>query len=230
MTSTPSLRPRATHEPEPDLTALMVTHRAIRQDLGRLVVGLAPTGELGPARARAVCRYCAALLAAIRTHQEDENDIIWPLIAATARQAVDLAPLADDRQVVEEAAGRAQLALACFAAEPGTGTAALLASISELRDLADEHIADEEAQLLPAMRRYLPAQTYRWGERQIMRKTVAPGPLFVVPWLARHARDGELRPLLAAGGWRARAVLALGRSPYARLERRAFSQAQPCQP
>jgi hemerythrin-like domain-containing protein len=223
MTSTPTLRPRTSRDPEPDLTSLVVTHRAIRQDLGRLAGGLAAIGRgyVEPAQARAVCRYAAALLAAIRAHHDSENAIIWPLIAATARQAVDLAPLADDRLVIEESWGRAQRALACFAAEPGVGTAALQASISELRELAGEHIADEEAQLLPAMRRYLPAEAYRWGERQIMRKATAPGPRFTVPWLARHARDGELRPLLAAGGWRARVVLALSRH-YARLERRAF--------
>ncbi len=222
MTSTPSLRPRTSHEPEPDLTSLVVTHRAIRQDLDRLATRLAATGELEPPAARALGRYTAALLAAIRAHHENENDIIWPLIAATAREAVDLVPLADDRVVVEEAAGRAEHALAWFAAEPGTGTAALQASIGELRDLAVEHIADEETQLLPVMRRYLPAPAFRWVERQIPRKTAPSGPLFVVPWLARHARDGELRCLLAAGGWRARAALATGRPHYSRLERRAF--------
>ena len=222
MTSAPTLRPRTSRDPEPDLTSLVVTHRAIRQDLGRLADGLAAISELEPGRARAVRRYTAALLAAIHAHHDNENDIIWPLIAATARQAVDLVPLADDRLVIEEASGRVQRALACFAAEPATGSAALQASISELRDLAGEHITDEEAQLLPAMRRYLPADAYRWGERQIMRKAAAPGPRFTVPWLARHARDGELRPLLAAGGWRARVVLAFSRH-YARLERQAFS-------
>jgi hemerythrin-like domain-containing protein len=226
MTSTPSLRPRTAHEPEPDLTALVVTHRAIRQDLSRLAAGLAPAGELEPARVRAVCRYAAALLAAIRAHHESENDIIWPLIAATARQAVDLVPLADDRLVIDAASARAQGAVKNFAAKPGAGTAALSSSIGELRDLAEEHIADEEAQLLPVMRRHVPADAYRWAEMQVMRTAAGPGPLFIVPWLARHARDGELRPLLAAGGWRATAVLALGRRHYARLERRAFSPAQ----
>ncbi len=225
MSSTPSLKPRTSHDPAPDLTSLVVTHRAIRQDLSRLAATLAAIGQRGlePGQARAVCRYTTALLAAIRAHHDNENDIIWPLIAATARETVDLAPLADDRLIVEEAAARAQRALARFAAEPEAGAAALQASISKLRDLTDEHVADEEAQLLPAMRRYLPAPAYQWGERQVMRKAAPPGPQFTVPWLARHARDSELRPLLAAGGWRARVVLALSRN-YARLERRVFGK------
>jgi hypothetical protein len=228
MSSTPpSLRPRTSRDPEPDLTSLVVLHRAIRQDLGRLADGLAGIGELEPGQARALCRYTAVLLAAIRAHHENENDIIWPLIAATAREAVDLPPLTDDRLVVEEAADRAQRALACFAAEPSAGTAALQASISELRDLTGEHVADEEAQLVPAMRRYLPAPAYRWAERQILRKTAPPRPRLIVPWLARHAHHSELRPLLAAGGWRARVALAFGRRRYARLERRAFGHHAP---
>jgi hypothetical protein len=223
MTSTPTLRPRTARDPEPDLTSLVVIHRAICEDLARLAVRLAAIteGDVEPGRALAVCRYTAALLAAIRAHNEGENDIVWPLIAATAGQAVDLVPLADDRLVIEEATRRVQRALACFADEPATGAAALRASVCELRDLAHEHIADEEAQLLPAMRRYLPADAYRWGERQIMRKAASPGPRFLVPWLARHAHDGELRSLLGGGGWRARVVLAFSRH-YARLERRAF--------
>jgi hemerythrin-like domain-containing protein len=229
MTSTPTLRPRTARDPEPDLTTLLVTHRAIRQDLGRLAVRLAAIGEPEPAHALAVCRYTAALLAALRAHHDSENDIIWPLLAATARQAVDLVPLADDRLVVEEARGRAQRALACFATDPVTSAAALRAEISDLRDLAGEHIADEEAQLLPAMRRYLPADAYRWGERRVMRRAAAPGPRFTVPWLARHAYDDELRPLLAAGGWQARVVLLFSRH-FARLERRAFDHPQIHQP
>jgi hypothetical protein len=86
------------------------------------VQGERPFAAVDPQRP---CRYTAALLAAIRAHHDSENDIIWPLTAAAAGQAVDLAPLADDRLVIEEASGRVQGALACFAAAPGTGAAVL---------------------------------------------------------------------------------------------------------
>ena len=119
------------------------------------------------------------------------------MLAATAGQAVDLAPLTDDHQAIRAAADRASQALASFRGAPGT-LAELHASASQLRDLLDEHIADEEQQILAAMRLYLPADVYRWCEQQTRRKAALPGLRFTAPWLARHAQPGELNRLLAA--------------------------------
>jgi Hemerythrin HHE cation binding domain len=222
MADTPMLMLTARNagEPEPDLTVTVVIHRAIREDMAR-VAGVLEARE--PGLARDFCRYTAAVLAAVRAHDENEGAIVWPLVAATARQAVDLTPLTDDHEAIAAASDRTGHALARFAAEPGAHTAvALRASVRELRDLLDEHIADEEAQLYPVMRRYLSAAAYRWCGTQIMRTARRPALWFTLPWLARHADDGERRQLLAAGGWRARVVLAASRRRYGRLERRAF--------
>jgi hypothetical protein len=214
------LRARTPAEPEPDLTSMIVAHRAMRRDLARVVAGR----DQPPGRADAICRYTGALLAGIRAHQQGQDEVLWPVIAATAGQAVDLAPLADDHQAIEAATVRAGQALASLAAGQGID-AALPASVAGLRDMVDEHIADEEAQLFPAMRRYVTARSWRWCEKQIMRTAAPPGLRFTAPWLARHAADGELRALLVAGGWRARVVLAVCGPGYSRLERRAFGTA-----
>jgi hypothetical protein len=89
------LRVKTAAEPEPDLTSMVVVHRAIRQDLRRLAACLAEIAGRGssPSQARAIGRYTAALLAEIRAHHENEDEVLWPVIAATAGQAVDLAPL-----------------------------------------------------------------------------------------------------------------------------------------
>ena len=205
---------------------MVLIHRTIREDLARLAVLLDTMCERGlkPGHARDFCRYTGAVLAAVCAHDENEGGIVWPLVAATARQAVDLTPLIDDHEAIAAASERARHALARFAAEQDAHTVvALRASVSDLRDLLNEHIADEEAQLYPAMRRYLSAAAYRWCEKQIVRRSALRGLRFSLPWLARHAGDGELRQLIAAGGWRARVVLALNRPRYARLERQAFS-------
>ena len=215
-----ALRTRTAQEPEPDLTAIVVIHRAIRQDLHRLAACLGEIAARGapPKRSRALCRYTAALLAEIRAHLQNEDDILWPVIAATAGQAVDLTPLTDDHQAIQAAADRAAQALASFRAEPRV-LAELYASVRDLRDMVDEHIADEEQQILPAMRRYLTAPAYRWCQKQIRRKATWPGPGFTAPWLERHAQPDELSKLLATGGWPARIIT---RSRYAWLERQAF--------
>jgi iron-sulfur cluster repair protein YtfE (RIC family) len=208
---------------------MVVVHRAIRQDLRRLAACLAEIAGRGapPSQARAIGRYTAALFAEIGRHHENEDDVLWPVIAATAGQAVDLTPLTDDHQAIKAAIGRASQVLASFRAEldaPPVSAAELHASITELRDMLDEHIADEEQQVFPAMRRYLPAEAWRWCEQQIHRTARRPGLRFTAPWLARYARPDELSRWLATGGRPVRILLAATRPGYARLERQAFGR------
>lgn len=234
MATTPAfvLRARTSSEPEPDLTPTVVIHRALREDLRRLTDCLDDLGaDCGgsaapPGRIIAIGRYTRALLTEIRAHHEGQESILWPTIAATAGQSVDLAPLTDDHQAIEGAVRRAGLALESLGAdqaEPGA-LARLRASLGELRDMLEEHIADEDEQILPAMRRYLSASAYRWCERQIRRNAPLSRRRFSTPWLARHARPDERMHLRAACGWTARLALAASHPGYARLERKAFER------
>lgn len=220
-----TLRARKPGDPEPDLTSTVVIHRAILRDLGRVAAHCDEIsgGELPPVKSRAICRYTAALLDEIRGHCENEEHILWPLIAATAGQAVDLTLLTDDHSAIATAARRARHALAVLETDARPGTlAALRASASQLRQLLDEHFADEQEQIFPAARRYLPAAAGRWYEKQVQRDRGRPGLWFTAPWLARHVRPDEASRLAAARGWRARMLLAAARPAYALLDRRAF--------
>ena len=207
--------------PPPDLTPLLVRHRAIRADTARLAAVLAKiaaegTAALwaGAAGRGALRRYGAALFTEITSHLDDEDGILWPVIAAAAGPCVDLAPLTDDHQAIGAALGRAGRTRA--------GWRLSSRAASELRDMLDEHIADEEAHVLPAMRGYLPADAYRWCEEQSWHRARLADLRFRAPWLARFAGPGELSTVLAAGGREARLLLAAGRHRYARLERQAF--------
>jgi hypothetical protein len=217
-----ALRPRSAHEPEPDLTRLVVAHRAICQDLDRLVTRLGADFERSIPRAGSLRRYTAAVLAQVRAHNDGEVDILWPVAAAAAGQAVDIAPLTDDRHAVVAALTQADQALAAAWAGPGA-LAGLQASLRQLRDLLDEHIADEEQQMFPAIRRYLRADAYRWCQKQMQRNASVAVRRFAVPWLARHARHDELRSLRATCGWPDRILLVCSGAGYARLERHALN-------
>jgi hypothetical protein len=102
-----ALRPRLAHESEPDLTRIVVAHRAIRADLARLAVCRGETEQPGSPPHAAAWRYTAALLAQIRAHNDGEDEILWPVAAAAAGPALDLAMLTDDRRVVEALLSRA---------------------------------------------------------------------------------------------------------------------------
>lgn len=219
--------PRHPGEPEPDLTSLLVIHRAIRQDLARLTATLARIAVTPSTLAQrtAIRRYGAALFAEISSHFDDEECILWPLVSATAGQCVDLVPLTDDHQAIVATLGRASRAIAGLADRPSASRAAL--PVQELRELIDEHIADEEAQVLPAARRYLSASAYRSYETQAWRRASLACLRFRSPWLARVAGPGQLPAVLGPGGRRARLLLLAGRSRYARLEQRSLSSGSP---
>jgi hypothetical protein len=209
-------------EPEPDLTSLLVVHHAIRLDLARLTATLAGSAATSATSVRrtALRRYGAALFAEISSHFEDEDCILWPLIAASAGQCVDLAPLTDDHQAIGAALGRAARAMAGLTDRPSASRAAR--PVEELRELVDEHIADEEAQILAATRRYLPARAYRSYETQAWRRASVACVRFRAPWLARVAGSGQLPAVIGPGGARARLLLLAGQTRYARLEHASF--------
>jgi iron-sulfur cluster repair protein YtfE (RIC family) len=215
-----AFRPRSAHEPEPDLIRLVVTHRAMRQDLSRLAGCAGDDGGRSPRRPAALWRYTADLLAQVRAHNEGEMDILWPMAAAAAGQAVDIAPLTDDRHAVATALSQAVRALGAVRAGSGA-PADLQASLRELCDLLGEHIIDEELQTFPAIRRYLRAGAYRWCEKQMQRRAPLRDRWFAPSWLARHADPDELRRLRATCVWPDRILLACpGRNPTRKEERK----------
>lgn len=157
-----AVRARTSHAPEPDLALLVVTHQEMREDLRRLAACLGAAGAraVPRGRARAISRYAGAVLAAICAWHEAEESMLWPAVAASAGQAVDLCPLADDHQAIAAAAGRVSRALAGFGASRAA-FAHLDDTVSELRGMLDDHIADVEQHVFPAIRRYLPVDVYR---------------------------------------------------------------------
>jgi hypothetical protein len=215
-----AFRPRSAHEPEPDLIRLVVMHRAIRQDLGRLASCLGDDGVPSTRRTAALWRYTAAVLTQVRAHNEGELDILWPMAAAAAGQAVDIAPLTDDRHAVSTVLSRAVRAL--DAVRAGSGAPAdLQTSLREVCDLLDEHISDEELQMFPAIRRYLRAGTYRWCEKQMQRHAPPRDRWFAPSWLARHAYRDELSRLRATCVWPDRILLACpGPNPTRKEEKK----------
>jgi iron-sulfur cluster repair protein YtfE (RIC family) len=197
---------------------MILVHRAIGADLHRLIARLDELASSDeppvPSQLRAISRYTAALLDEIRRHHDNEDEIVWPVLASAALQAVDLGPLTDDHRAIETTVDRVRQAL---------GSAGeLRVALGDLLDMLGEHMADEEQQVFPVLRRYVHADTYRWCERQARLRATVDQLHFAVPWLAGHARTEELRRLLAAGGWRFRILLVVTRPGYARLERRAL--------
>ncbi|WP_202637788.1 hemerythrin domain-containing protein [Bailinhaonella thermotolerans] len=213
----PPVAPRRPGEPEADLTALVVIHRAMLTDLDRLAAMLSSPGEppASPERAAAVRDYTASLLTEIDHHHVNEDDVLWPVIERSAGQVIDLGPLTDDHHALAPVLARCRSVL-------HRDDRTLGRALGELRDLLADHIGDEEREVFPVIRRHVPRAALAWVAKTIEKRAPLRQMVFTVPWLARHAEPAELDRLLRDAGPPARLLLAATRRRWRARERLVF--------
>jgi hemerythrin-like domain-containing protein len=218
-----AVTPRRPGEPVPDLTGFTLIHRALRSGtrlLADAVGGIAQGRPCSRDRQRAVVSYALAVLHEITCHHEREDDTLWPVIVASVQGAddgaVDLAALSDDHAVLHEVLGRARGLLPAFARDPQEAAPRLAPVLTELADLLDEHIAEEEALTFPVIREHISAADFARCERLFQKGTTPGQLLFLLPWIADQCTAEERAELLVVAGPPLRLLLRLGEGRYAR--------------
>jgi hemerythrin-like domain-containing protein len=226
MTTQLSVTPRQPGDPEVDHTPVLLVHRAMLIDAARfavLLTGLARTGELIEARRAAAIRdYLVTFGAELHEHHSREDDIAWPMIAASAGAAVDLTPLTEDHAVLAPLIDTMVRIAAAFAADPAAHVQALAVSLGELSDLLHEHIPEEERDVLPVISRYVSVPDWEAAERKMRAGMSLRHLAWALPWIERFASPDEVEHVLAKGGLVFRLLLALTRGGYLRRERLIF--------
>ena len=220
--------PRRPGDPEVDVARLALAHRALCAGVHRLAdaaAGLAEAGAPGlPARRRAVAAVGSVVLREVRAHTEREDAVLWPVVAASAgAHAADLEPLVEDHAVLRDLLDGAGAALAAFAAG-SSGVAPLAAVLADLAGALGEHVAEEEREVFPVLRRSVSARDLARYEAVCARGPGLRHAAAVLPWLHGACRDdAERAGLLAvtplplrlllpvtARGWRRRTALLAG--------------------
>src|SRR3954454_17013778 len=133
-----AVTPRRPGEPEADLTGFRLIPRALRSGarmLADATSGIAKGEPCSRDRQRAVVQVSLSVLHEITSHHEREDDVLWPVIVASAGDAVDLDPLSDDHAELHKVLERAADALPLFARDPATGAPLLAPVLTELADL-----------------------------------------------------------------------------------------------
>ncbi|MFB9446597.1 hemerythrin domain-containing protein [Dactylosporangium vinaceum] len=209
----------------PNLVGITVNHRSMVGDARRfaqvtrdIADGRVPAT---PARAKAVHRYLATLCDGIHHHHRAEDDVLWPILNATAGAEVDLAELTDDHAQLDPLLERIRAQAAALAAAPADRAAAarLADSLATLRDLLAEHIEDEERTVFPVIRRYVSGAQWQQVETAV-RKGGKLG--FELPRIERYATAAELEELYRLAGPVLRLMLAAVRPGFLRRERLIF--------
>jgi hemerythrin-like domain-containing protein len=214
-----AVTPRRAGEPEADLTGFTLIHRALRSGarmLADATTGIAKGELCTRERQRAIVQVSLSVLHEITNHHQREDDVLWPVIAASAGDAVDLDPLSDDHTELHKVLERAGEALPMFARDPALGAPLLAPVLTELADLLDEHIAEEEAEVFPVVREHVSAGDFARCERMFQKGTSPGQLLFLLPWIVDQCDDAERAQVLRLAGPPLRLLLRLGERRYTR--------------
>jgi hemerythrin-like domain-containing protein len=226
MATTVRVTPRGTGDPQIDLLELRVAHAVMLRDLRRLA-GLAAAIAAGSQqcdqrRARAIARYVAKVMDSVHEHHSAEDEVLWPVIAASTGDGVDLGELSDDHSALDPRMDRIRAAASALATEPASEDAAtgLAIGLADLRDLLEEHIADEERTVFPVMLEHVSVTDWAEVTRQVRKR--GGDIAFMLPRAVDSAAPQDVAALKRAAGPPLLVLLALVRPRHRRFERVVF--------
>ncbi len=221
--STPALpfpvSPRRPGDPEPDLFGFRLIHRTLRSGcrlLADATTAIAAGAPCPRERRDAVVVFARNVLQEVTTHHQREDDVLWPVIAASAGAHVDLGPLADDHTALHAVLERTEAALTRFAADGPAAAGPLAVLLTELADELDEHIVDEEAEVFPVITRYVSARDYDRCEASFRKGASMKHSLFVVNWALDQCDPAEAATLLSVAPPPLRLLVKLSRPGWLR--------------
>jgi hemerythrin-like domain-containing protein len=195
-------------DPEPDLLGISLAHRAMVTDVGRAATLTSAFADGGmtctPRRARAVARYVNLLCDSVHHHHTTEDQILWPVIEASAGGSVDLTELTEDHAALDPRLDRLRALAAGFRLNVGDkeSAAPLAAGLTELHGLLHEHIADEEREIFPVIRQYVSVDDWAAVEKAAQRSGRmsfdGPRTVAVMTEQERVALSETVSPMLLA--------------------------------
>jgi len=208
------VRPRSKGDPEPDLTRFRLIHRSMRGEVRKLAALTAAQGDapFPPEQEAALRRLLGFLCTEIHAHHTKEDDILWPLISASAGEVVDLLPLTRDHGQIDPYLHRIRT---------GTGRDRAEA-LASLRDLLDEHITEEEKLVFPVMLEYVSAEDFERCEKQFQKGAPLSQMKILLPWLVSYTTPEEKTHLLQEAGFVLRLMLRIFEPGYLRLQRAVY--------
>ena len=164
-----------------DTWDMVVVHRVFRREF-RILPALIRAATPGDtARAEVLGRHLDNVATALHHHHTGEDEMVWPLMLERAEMHADLINRMEaQHERLHEPLARIDELL------PRWRARALAADRDELADVIaqasvalDEHLADEEREILPLIERYLtPAEWQAVGERG--RATIPSGKMALI--------------------------------------------------
>ncbi len=223
-----AVRPRRAGEAQIDLSGYRLAHKGMlngARELVELSLRLrAGADTLTKPRADALAVYVRLMTEEIHRHHSLEDDDIWPVIAASAGPAVDLAPLTSDHDELDPIMERMRDATAALCERPGSRPAIEMLAVEavRLRDLLEEHIGEEERDVFPVMLEHVSVEDFDRLEKTAAKQFPLRDIWFLLPWFFSSISKEQAAEMAKSAPLPMKIMYVLFRGRYARFHRRIF--------
>jgi hypothetical protein len=173
-------------------------HAAIRRDLARFLAATADFPDGAQQRAAQLGAAWSYFYGELDYHHRGEHEIAWPALASVGVGADVLAEMDAEHDRLAGALGAANMAFATLRSAPTAANAqAAHGALERLRDVAEEHMRHEEAELEPVYReKHDTAELKAMGRKFSRRNPRGTGSFLV--WIGNGASPEEQAALRAA--------------------------------
>jgi hemerythrin-like domain-containing protein len=157
--------------PTTETTMNQVIHGAVRRDLDRLALALGSFRDGDRDRAAALHRAYDNLRRELTHHHEQEDELIWPMLAGVGVDGQLLASMEAEHHRMADALARSGFAMETFAASAtADDAAAARESVEHTRTVVAEHLDHEERDLEPALLPHLESPEWKVVEKKLSRQ------------------------------------------------------------
>ncbi|QYG91922.1 hemerythrin domain-containing protein [Iamia sp. SCSIO 61187] len=219
MSTTPS--------PPADLRSYRAIHVALRQAAHAMAAAAPGLDDADPRRRRAFSRYWKGYAGEVLAHHTTEDDVVFPALVARAPQVATLLEQLDaDHHHLD--ALMADIGAATSRVAGGADAAALGALLRQLADHMDQHLAAEDAEILPLLEQHFTHDEFAELEAKAL-EIIGLGAqaAFTIPFVAASVDDAMRAHLLGSAPLPVRAIFRLGRGRHARLAELALGATRP---
>jgi hemerythrin-like domain-containing protein len=146
-----------------DAFEMAILHAAFRRELDNSLRLIHDVEAGDTLRSGTVGRRVAFIVEALHHHHAAEDEVIWPkLIARAATRELDITRMADAHREIADCIARVRSIVASWSASADPRLAVqLVPAVYDFRTRLDEHLADEERNIVPLINDRLTPREWR---------------------------------------------------------------------
>ncbi len=174
---------------EPDLTMMLLIHKALRRDLARLATAFG-SAEISRPQALALNQQWQLFARNLHEHHTVEDRLIWPKVEQRAGDEAGavLAAMAAEHEVLDPMLADTSELVSSFVANPSSPMqSAVASSLARLIDTLEHHLGHEEHDAIPLIERHLTKADLDQVTATQRREGGIAGAQQFLPWVLEEA-------------------------------------------